>query len=411
MALSSPFQIRRKLRILVLHNTYLQPGGEDAVVAQESALLRGAGHDVTVRLVHNSDVRGLAGKLRTLARASHDPGRKVWMAAQLAQHQPDVVHIHNFWPQLTPAVHAAALEAGVPVIQTLHNYRLGCAGAMLLRDGAVCEKCVRGSPYWGVWHRCYRGSRPASWAVTQMRRQVQKTGYFRGQACTFVALTEFARRKFIELGVDPAQITVQPNTFSGDGLPPPIPQAERRGILFVGRLSPEKGVATLIRAVAGAGLDHPVRILGAGPEEAALRQLDQSLGSGVTFLGAQPREAVLAEMARAALLVMPSTWYEGFPVTLLEAYASGLPVVASEIGSLVELIERDVTGDLVPPGDPVALRAALIRLLADPGTLARLSDQARQRWHLRYRPAQTVVGLEAIYHAALAAPRREAIPV
>ena len=207
------------MRLLIVHNSYQRAGGEDVAVAMEADMLRAAGHSVHLELVSNDSIVGFPSKVRTLLRTPYDPDRRAWMNDLIDRSGAELVHVHNFFPLLTPAVHETAARRGLAVVQTLHNFRLICAGAMLLRDGAVCEKCLTGTRLSGVVHRCYRGSLPGSIAVTAMQARAEREGTWQHSVHRFIALTEFARSKFIAGGLPADRIAVKPNAITG-GAPP-----------------------------------------------------------------------------------------------------------------------------------------------------------------------------------------------
>ncbi len=379
------------MRILFIHNTYQQSGGEDAVVSGETKLLRSAGHNIQVYLFDNSKVRTFGDKIITSVQASWSWRSYQLITARIHSFRPDIVHVHNFFPLVTPAVFAACNDAGVPVVLTLHNYRLTCAAAILLRNGEICEKCVTGSAWWGAVHRCYRGSLAGSIAVARMIDVHRRAGTWHDRVDRFIALTEFQKRKMVAAGLPEHKLAVKPNFLAA---PPAVtmPRLEPRfGALFVGRLAPEKGVSFLVEA--WRSVDYPLTIVGDGPLAAALRR---DASDQVTFLGHQDRTRVLEEMRKAAFLVMPSLWYEGLPMTLVEAYAAGLPVLASDLGAMAELVQPGVTGWTFAAGNANVLQIALARMIDHPPP----SESCRQRFEDRYTAAVNLPQLEAIYAAA-----------
>lgn len=382
------------MRVLVLHNVYQQRGGEDAVVAAETALLRAGGHDVRVEQVHNSQISGFAGKAKAFVNTAYDAGRYGWMQGILREHRPDVVHVHNFFPLLTPAIHAAATEMGVPVVQTLHNFRVTCANALLLRDGQVCEKCVSGSKLWGVYHRCYRGSLAGSIAVVSMQVRAERRRTWFRHVHRFIALTEFARDKFVQAGLPADRIAVKPN-FVPAGVP--VSQGARSGGLFVGRLSREKGVDVLVEAWRSLP-DIPLTILGDGPER---RDLEAAAPPNVRFLGQVEPAEVERAMARAAFLAVPSIWYEGFPMIVVEAFSRGLPVLASLIGSLAEIVTPNVNGALFEPANAASIVDTVQEFLSAPSSGQRLGAGALQSYLSLYTEKQNLEQLETIYAEAV----------
>jgi len=389
------------MRILIIHNEYQNRGGEDTVVAAEAGLLRSAGHEVHVEIVSNKQIRDKSEKIRTFLRTPYDPNRKEWMETILDSTKFDVVHIHNFFPLLTPAIHEAAAQRGVAVVQTLHNYRLLCAGALFLRDGEVCEKCLGGTNLWGVVHRCYRGSTLASLAVVRLQQRAKRHRTWHRHVHRFIALTEFARDKFVTGGLPAGRVAVKPN-FADQFI---SPERERRGALFVGRLSPEKGVKYLIEAWAELpGI--PLTIVGDGPERA---QLEQIAPKNVRFLGSLAGDQVRNAMAEAQALIMPSVWYEGFPMTLVEAFSASTPVIASRLGSLAELVKEGVTGLTFEPGNAENLSKVARQAFSRPGQLEKMGKAAFEAYRTRYTPQANLGQLEAIYSDAIAAAKKSDI--
>ena len=388
------------MRILQVHNTYQQPGGEDAVVANEGALLTGKGHEVRLWSVSNDGIEGAWAKLRTAWQVPYSHRARRQLGRVIADFGPDVVHVHNFFPLLTPSIYEACRDAGVAVVQTLHNYRTICAGALLLRDGRPCEDCIGASPYRGALHGCYRGSRLGSLAVARMIARHREQGTWRTKVDRFIALTEFAKAKFVEAGFPADKIAVKPNFAADTGAR--TSEGDRHGALFVGRLSPEKGIGTLLAA--WRGLDVPLRIAGDGP---LLNMVRDANSPNVAPLGGLPPEAVSREMARAAFLVMPSQWYEGFPMTLAEAFCQGLPVIASRLGAMAEIVEDGVTGLHFAPGDARDL-AAKVRWAADhPEEMLEMGANARHAYEEKFSPDINYEILFSIYQAAI---REKAAP-
>lgn len=375
--------------MLIVHNRYRQAGGEDAVVAAEADLLARHGHTVATFERDNTHLQAGPGAALDAVWAR---GVARDFTRTVAAFQPDVAHVHNTFPALSPAVHWSAARARVPVVQTLHNYRLLCVQAMLARDGAVCESCVGHGPWRGVLHRCYRGSLAASAVAATSLAVHRRLGTWQRKVARYIALTDFAARKFIAAGLPARRMSVKPNFVD---LPPP-PAGARTGLLYVGRLAPEKGLAVLARAAAQGGV--VVDVVGTGP-----MAVDLARAPGLRLHGALSPDQVYARMRAATALVMPSLWYEGFPRTLVEAYACGLPVIASRLGAFVELVQDGHTGWLAEPGSVDALAEALRRAVAQPEALAAMGAAARARYALDYGPETNYRALMAIYEAARAA--------
>jgi glycosyltransferase involved in cell wall biosynthesis len=394
------------MRIVVVHNRYQQHGGEDVVVEAEERLLRAGGHSVLRYRRHNDEISGckrigiIAAGIETVwSKASaHE------LAALLAKEKPDVVQFHNIFPLISPAAYYACADADVPVVQTLHNYRLLCPGANFLRDGRVCEECLgRSVPWPGVAHGCYRESRAASTAVATMIAVHRGMNTWREKVGVYIALSEFARRKFIEGGLPGERIVVKPNFVDPD---PGLKCGAGEYALYVGRLSEEKGLRVLLEAWSRLGERIPLRIAGDGPlkEEIAAQMKTRRL-SGVELLGRLPSSEIVSLMHGARFLVVPSVCYENFPLAVAEAFACGLPVIASRLGSMAEMITDGDTGMHVTSGDGAELAAKADWAWKNPGRLQQLGKAGRQEYVSKYGPEQNYNRLMRIFERAIEGKR------
>lgn len=382
------------MRILLVHNEYVNKGGEDVVLANEAELLKSHGHEVVLATVSNRNIEGRLAQLRTALSMASSPWGAKWMRERLAETKPDVVHVHNFFPLLSPAIYSVCNERDVPVVQTLHNYRTLCANGMLLREDRPCELCVTGSPVHGVRYGCYRGSAVASAPLAYMIARHRAARTWQRRVDRFIALTEFARSRFLAGGFPPEKVVAKPN-FVADPGAPAMPAEAGEAVLFVGRLAPEKGIATMMRA--WESLEVPLVVAGDG----TARPLVEAPASPyVKAIGWKSGAEVAAEMGRARFLVMPSEWYEGFPMTLVEAFSLGRPVLVSRLGSMAEVVEDGVTGLHVNPGDP-ADWAAKVRWAWDhPEAVAEMGRNARAVYEARYTAERNYALLMDIYAAA-----------
>jgi len=382
------------MKILQLHNRYRAHGGEDQVVEDERRSLIEHGHRVWCAYVDNSDLVGWPALLATAWRTSYSRRARDATRRLIARVRPDVVHVHNLFPRLSPALFDACIAEAVPAVMTLHNYRLLCANAIFLRDGRVCEECISGSAYRSVLHGCYRGSRLASLPVAHMIERHRRRDTWGSDVACLITLNAFARDRLVEAGIPRSRIEIKHNAvadpFDGEFAPPRDPGGEVRA-LFVGRLSAEKGLHTLLRA--WRGLDVPLRIAGGGP----LASLRDQREPNVRWLGPLPRARVFQEMRRASFLVFASEWYEGQPLVLLEAMAHGLAVISVRTAAMSELIEDGYNGILVDPGDITAFRAGVARLAADPALREHLGRNARRHFLTRFTPARSYRRLMEIY--------------
>ncbi len=381
------------MRILLVHNTYQQRGGEDEVVANEAALLRDAGHEVELLSVSNDGISGALASARAALGVVYSRRGRALVAEAIARMAPDIVHVHNHFPLISPSLFDATGAAGVPSVWTLHNYRVACANGLLFRDGRPCEDCLQGTALRPVLRRCYRNSAPGSAAVAAMIGYHRRAGTWRTKVSRFIALSEFSRGRFEAAGLPAERLRVKPNMVAE----PAVTGPERRsGFVFVGRLSPEKGIETLVRA--WCRVDAPLTIIGDGPERVRLR-----LGApaNVRFAGHLPRAQVHQAIAGAKALIAPSLCYENGPVAPVEAMALGTPVLASRRGALAETIEDGVSGHLFGAGDEEDLARAARRLIADPAVAAKLGAAARRRYEARHAPARNLEMLLDIYRDAL----------
>lgn len=384
------------MRVLIAHNAYQQRGGEDSVVDAELGLLRRHGHAVEVFQRHNDELKEMIPW-----KAAIDT---VWsrksaaaLTAAIDRFRPDIVHFHNTFPLISPSAYWAVQAAGLPVVQTLHNFRLHCPQAMYLRAGRVCEDCLGHQPWRSVLHACYRGSRAQSAVLSGMLVWHRALGTYRDKVTRYIALNEFCRRKFIEGGLPADRVVVKPN-FVDFGAAQP---SARAGLLFVGRLSAEKGLLTLRESMAllpGVQL----RVAGDGPEAAVLDGV-----AGVTKLGRLVVEDVRQEMNAATALVVPSIWYETFGLVVIEAFACGTPVIASRIGALSGVVEDGVTGLLFEPGNAADLAAKMRWVLEHPADAARMGRNARLEYERSYTAERNYELLMNIYEDAIDARRAD----
>lgn len=384
------------MRILQIHNHYREPGGEDTVAATEVELLRSAGHTVIEHRERNPN--GNLGAARDLVRAPWNSSAARRVGDLVRQHQPDVTHVHNTWYHLSPSVFSAIRRAGSPTVLTLHNYRLVCANAMLLRDGKPCELCVASrNPWHGVRHRCYRGSIIQSTAAASTISINRRRGTWEKDVDLFLALTEFARDKMIEGGLPEQRIAVKPNSVSDPGT-----RSCRAGdsnlVLFVGRLASEKGPDLLLDAWKRADSGSlQLEFIGDGELRG---QLEAALPPNVQVSGLLGSDEVRKRMLAARALVLPSIWYEGLSMVMLEALAAGLPVLASALGAMPRVLSPLGDRWQFGPGNREAL-SARVEALRDDDSIEQASIEARQLYEDSFSPHAGLAGLESAYHRVL----------
>jgi len=385
------------MRVIVAHNTYRGTGGELVVAESEANLLRQHADEVRIFRRSNDEIGEEVSPVSVPFRAFWARDSSNSLAALIEEMRPDVLHVHNTWLLLSPSIYWTAKQYGVAVVQTLHNYRLLCPMAQFLRDGEPCEKCLgKAFPYPGVLHQCYRDSRAQTALAGGVVAAHRALGTWSSKIDRHIALTEFARQKFVEGGLPEEKIVVKPNFVEDPG------EVNSGGsfALFVGRLSEEKGLDVAVEAWEIADLSMPLRVVGDGPLEGQIRDRASSLPN-VDVLGRRPRARVLELMREAAILVMPSIWYEGLPMTIVEAFSVGLPVVASNLGAMSTLIEDGKTGLHFEPKVASSLVTQVRRVVENPDELRRMSDNARREYESRYTPESNYDQLMQIYEEAI----------
>ncbi len=385
------------MRVLLVHNFYRQPGGEDYVFRAEATVLTRNGHEVETFERSSTDATdSLAGVLKTALRAPWAAKNARALEHQIARFRPDIVHFHNIFPLISPAAYYACRRRGVPVVQTLHNYRLICPKADLYRAGAICETCVGRRFAWpAIRYRCYRDSRPGSAALAGMLALHHGMGTWGALVDRYIALTDFARDKMVAGGFPAERIVVKPN-FLLD--PPRRRQGRGDYAIFIGRLTEEKGLRTLMKA--WEGLDIPLRILGGGPLLTELKNWAASRRS-VQVEGRVDHPLAMSALEDARFFVLPSHWFEGFPIAVLEAMAAGVPTLASDHGSLASIVNENSGGLVSPSRDAYALSGAARKLWSDDRLNRTLADNAVETFNREFDEVSGLRCLVAMYEDTL----------
>ena len=393
------------MRILMLHNRYLIPGGEDHSSAAEVALLRDYGHEVELLEEDNHRVEQL-GKARTAIRTVWSVESYHRIDEKLRTGSFDIMHVQNFFPLWSPSIYYAASRNGVPVVQTLHNYRLMCVNSLFFREKKVCEDCLgRLLPWRGVVHACYRNSRAASAVAATMSGAHKLAGTWQKRVNTYIAVSEFTRQKYIAGGFPADQIVVKPNFLH----PTPEPGAGGGGYaLYVGRLSPEKGIATMLETWKTTDRALPLKIVGQG-ELGELVTSTAHACDRIEYLGARSLTEVIDLMRRAEFLIFPSEWYETMGRTIMEAFAAGTPVVASNIGPPASMVVSGETGFHFAPANVAELRERIEWCSANLDQVRGLRAAARRAFESGYTGAANVKLLVRIYQKAQKKPLVNAI--
>jgi len=386
------------MKILVVHNEYRYRGGEDESREAEDGALTAGGHQLDQIVFDNTLIQ--AGNLvRTGLQTSWCPAAHDRVRQRIVDWKPDVVHIHNFFPLASPAVHHAAHSLGMPVIQTLYNYRLLCPGATFYRNGRVCEDCTRHwLPWPGVLHSCYRESALGTSAVAAMIVLHRLLRTWKRTVTTFIAVSEFHRQKLVAQGFPPSRIVVKPPLV----LDPGPPGRGGDGFLFVGRLTVEKGIRTMLKAMQLVNPAVRLTVVGDGPLAAEVRTA-ADCNPRIHFVGRLPLGQVLDLVGAARCVLFPSEWYETFGRIAVESFAKGTPVITSRIGAVAEIVDDGRTGFHFRAGDPQDLARAIDHAFASADGLADMRIAARLEYEEKYTAERNYRMLVDIYEKAIAA--------
>ncbi len=389
------------MRVLLVHCFYRSsaPSGEDSVYRNEKKLLEDNGCEVITYEKYNDNLDNNS-TLKKLAAGAEF----IWSAQAFREitdiiksHKPDIAHFHNIFPQISTSAYAACKKLGVPVVQTLHNFRYICPAGLLQRNNKPCEKCIDSSLLSSLIHKCYRNSFMATLPMATMIAFNRVTGNFSNNVDRYIALTEFGKTRFIAGGLPHNKISVKPN-FVGD-----IGDASTvigDYMLYVGRLTQEKGVVTLIEACKKTR-HIPLKILGDGELRHQLESVCIQYDLNIEFLGYQNKDTVISMLKNSRFLVLPSECYEGFPVTVAEAYACGKPVLGSKIGALNEIIEENITGRKFTFGSAESLAECMHAMWNDASGLSIMSNNARAAFANKYNPEINLQMLTEIYTDAI----------
>ena len=395
--------LNKNFSILLIHNKYKISGGEESVVKNESLLLKHHDKLVSVCYVDNYSIYGFFKKVLTMVQTPF-----VWTNIKfinkifLAKSKPDVVHVHNYFPLLSPSIFSTIKNQRVPVVHTLHNYRSVCPTALLMFDGKIEERSVKKTCWWAVRKKVYRNSAIGTFALCCMIELHKKLGTWHNKVDAFIALTEFSRDKFIEAGWPANKIYVKPNfivdKFNG------AKSVDKKGgfAVYVGRLSEEKDIVTLLKS--WQNINFPLKIIGTGP----LKHLVTHSGDpNIEYLGKLPSEQVIDWVKDAEFLVLPSICYEGFPMVLVEAMCCGTPSIVSKLGSMEEIISHGKTGLHFEAGNSDDLSLKVNNLIENKALLATMAYNARQEYLAKYTPEINYQQLMTIYQHAIANAAQE----
>jgi len=398
------------MKILLAHNFYQSssPSGEDSVFRSEVEMLLSKGVKVIQYEKHNDDISGTFKNIQTAFDMvwSKETYGELWEL--IKKEKPDIAHFHNIWYLISPSAYYSCKDAGIPVVQTLHNFRMFCANGLLLRNGRVCEECIGKLPWRGIAYGCFRNSRLYSAPVVaaEIMHKIKKT--WTETVDAYISLTDFGMRKFIECGLPGDRIYVKPNFLVN---PPSPKHAKGKYAIYLGRLSGEKGLDVLIDALAILKTSNPqaleffsLKVLGDGPLRAELEKYaeDKKLGEKIDFTGRKSHDECMELLSEASFLIMSSVCYENFPMAIREAFACGKPVIASRLGAMAEIVEDNKTGLLFNPGDSADLAEKIRWMTENEDACIGMGMNARASFESKYTADRNFAMLMDIYEKVLA---------
>lgn len=400
------------MKVVIVHNYYQQAGGEDQVVAAETALLQSHGHQVLSYVVHNDSLTSVWQRLMLLLDCIFSLRHYRRFQAFLAAQKPDLVHVHNYFPLLSPAIFYAAKKAGVPVVHSLHNFRAICPSATLFDGLQVNTRSIRHSPFWTVRQKIYRGSYAGTFLLYLMVVLHRRFGSWRQQVDVFIALSESQRQIYRQAGWPLEKIALKPNftlpprEFTAVELAsaPPLPMG---ACLYVGRLAREKGLLLLLQA--WQHQQSPLYLVGTGPLQAEVQQA-AAHNPWIRPLGQQSARQLQLLMQQATLLLVPSLCLESFGLVVLEAFWQRLPVLVAGHGALADLVQHAQNGWHFLPGDASDLRSQANLLLQNSELRQQLAQAGWQSAQHHYQPEQNYQQLMTIYHQAQLNSQRSSQP-
>ncbi len=392
------------MRILFVHNKYQYRGGEDTTLESERLLLLAKGHDVEVLEFDNYNIKGLSAKIRTGISSFYNGQSARKLASSIESFKPDIIHVHNLFFNSSPSSLYKAKALGIPVVMTVQNYRLICANAMLLRNNKVCELCVTHTfPLAGIRYKCYRSSAVESALVTGITSLHKMLSTWTSKVNHYIVPSYFLKQKLqhSSLKLREHQATVIPNlsedlAFETGG--------RSDYFLFVGRLAYEKGIDILVDCFAN-NPDLTLVIAGDGPEKSNLLSRIRDIPT-IRYVGLQPKDEVRALMKKSKALIFPSRWYEGLPLTIIEALSTGTPVIAASLGAMPEMIREGYNGFLFLPGNSVALAERIRQFISvTEGSPDELYLNARQAYLDNYHPETHYRSIISLYETTIANSR------
>ena len=381
------------MRILIIHNRYQQRGGEDSVFENESSLLKKYGNSVEQLIFSNEEINSPISKIKAGISSIYNKSSAKKLDNKIQIFKPDIIHVHNFFPIASPSIFYESQKHNIPIVMTLHNYRLICPNALLFRDGKVCEECINKEfAINGVMNGCYRDSKLQTFALATMSYLHKKTKTWENRVDKYIALTNFAKNKILNssLKLKEKQITIKPNYVNDHG----FELNKDDYLIFIGRLSKEKGVDILLNAFKNS--KRKIVIIGSGPMKDIVEEYSKNY-QNIEYLGFQQMDVIIQKLKKAKALIFTSVWYEGMPMTILESLSTGTPVVSTDIGGPAEIITNNKTGLIYKVGDVEDLQNSIEKLYSDNDFFKNLCINARKEFEDKFSEKQNYQKLINIY--------------
>lgn len=391
------------MKILLIHNSHRSgsSSGDDAVFRREAELLAKNGHEV-IQYNPSNDEFDDGGPLKKLSTTLQIPwsfssARRIKKIVR--EERPDIAHVHNFFPLISPSVYHTLKAEGLPVVQTLHDFRFLCPMAFFMRDGRICEECRNGSVFNSIRYGCFKGSKLQTIPVALMLKFHQMLNTFKNKIDAYICLTESQKRIFFDSGFAEEKLFVKPNfledTFNGNN------NGRSDYAVFIGRLGEEKGLLTLVEAWRALP-DVPLKIVGDGPYAEKSKKMVHAFGiKNIEFSGYRPHGECMEILRRARFLIMPSIWYETFGLAIIEAFSLSKPVIASRLGAMADIVSDGVTGYLFEPGNTSDLANKVRKLWSDPQDCVAMGQNARREYEAKYTPEKNYEMLMGIYEEVM----------
>ncbi len=378
------------MRVLQIHNSYKYIGGESTVMNLEKKLLLSKGHDVETFIVSNKSINNFLNKILVFKNIIYSKKYKNILSRKIKEYKPDIVHVHNFFPLITPSVFDSCIENKTPVIQTLHNYRIICPSAFLMHKSNIYEKAIKYGPFSTILDKAYKNSYLGTYAVARMINYHKKHDTWNKKVDRFIVLTSFAKSKFIEAGILKNKINIKSNFVDDHG----FNYNKDNYYIYVGRLSNEKGINILLRAFASNKKN--IKIIGEGPEIDLVQDYSRKY-KNITYLGFHDKNGVIENLKNAKALVFTSVWYEGMPMTILESFSVGTPVIAPNIGAPGSIVNDLKNGLLYNVKDINDLNKTLLKFDCDKSLQSKTCKGARISFIENYTNESNYKQLISIY--------------